>query len=147
MKDPDGNKFSYKNYRPISVTSIVARVVERVIKKIMMSWIERKDILKPYQYGGRSSRGTTDALAHAYEEVDKNVNKYHECHGVFLDIAKAFDRLNRKLITWTLIEGDLDVPIIMWINNFLNKRVQRIKIGGNVSDWKSTISGGPKEVC
>ena len=145
IKDRSGNKHSYKNYRPISVTSIVARIAERIIKRLLMEKVEKEKIIPNYQYGGKKKVGTIDALTQIWYEIQINESTCGETNTVFLDISKAFDRLKRKLLIWKLKNVvKISDPILRWIYEFLNNRTQRVKIHGSKSEWRSTKTGGPQ---
>ena len=145
LKDPKSNKHTFKNYRPISVTSVVARIIEKVIKKRIVDTLNENSVIPVYQFGGRSKIGTTDALCHVWTNIQNNTAKYKETNVIFLDISKAFDRLIRELIIWKLkFVCKVSDPLVMWTHKFLLNRKQRIKIWGSTSKWLTTKSGGPQ---
>ena len=143
IKDSKKNKHTFQNFRPISVTSITSRILEKIIRDRIINQVDDK--LPPYQYGGRSGMGTVDALAQVWTDILNNNLLYDETNVVFLDISKAFDRLIRELIVWKLkyICGISD-PLVKWIHEFLNNRKQRVKVWGSTSNWMKTKLGGPQ---
>ena len=145
VKDPKSNKHTFKNFRPISLTSIVVRISEKIIKRIIMTKLHQNNVIPSYQYGGRGKIGTIDALCHLWTDVLHNTAKFRETNVVFLDISKAFDRLIRELIIWKLkFVCGIDPPVVKWIHEFLNERMQRVKVWGSKSKWKYSKFGGPQ---
>ena len=143
LKDPKKNRHTFKNYRPISVTSIVSRILEKIIRSRIHDQIMEK--IPMYQYGSRDKTSTVDALVHVWTDISKNSTMYTETNVVFLDISKAFDRLIRELIIWKLkYVCNISDPIVKWIFEFLTNRKQRVKVWGNVSNWMNTVSGAPQ---
>ena len=143
LKNPSENRHVFKNFRPISVTSIIARICEKVIFTRIQMKVDKS--IPEFQYGSRKGTGTVDALSHLWSEIITNTSIYDETNVVFLDIQKAFDRLNWHLIIWKLknLCGISD-PIIQWIYDFLSDRKQRIKCWGTYSNWRKVKGGGPQ---
>ena len=55
LKNSDSNEHTYKNYRPISVTSVIARIIEKVIKKRIVTELVKKNVIPSYQYEDRKA--------------------------------------------------------------------------------------------
>ena len=143
LKKHDENRHVFKNFRPISVTSIVARICEKVILKRIITDVYTA--IPDVQYGSRKNMGTTDTLCHLWTEILKNTSLYDETNVVFLDIQKAFDRLLWDLIIWKLkYVCNISDPIVRWIYDFLSDRRQRVKCWGSFSNWMKLIGGGPQ---
>ena len=143
LKNPKKNRHIFKNYRPISVTSIVSRIIEKVIRRRILSKVEDK--LPSYQYGGRQNMGTIEALVQVWTDILENGMLYKETNGVFLDISKCFDRLIQELLVWKLkYVCNVTDPLVKWIFEFLKNRKQRVKIWGTTSNWMNTKTGGPQ---
>ena len=98
MKDKSKSKNFFTNWRPISLTSIVARVCERAISKILLEEINQHGGIRDIQFGGRKGMGTSEALAYAVLGMRRTVAKNGACHGAFADVSKAFDRVDPTLL-------------------------------------------------
>ena len=104
LKDPLKSKNFFTNWRPISLTSIVSRVTERVISKYLMEEVKRCGGIRDIQFGGRKDMGTSEALTYALLGVRSVVALNKVCHGVFLDVSKAFDRVDPFLMARKLLD-------------------------------------------
>ena len=68
-------------------------------------------------------------------------------HTVFLDISKAFDRVDHLALCEKLRLLGVSEIIIAWIFSFLDDRRQRVRVGGDVSDWENINIGIPQGTC
>ena len=76
-----GERSTAKNYRPVSLLSVVSKVFEKLVNNRIV------------QYGFRSSRSTTDLLTVVYDRIARAFNRSGATQNVALDISKAFDRV------------------------------------------------------
>ena len=144
LKDPNKSKNFYTNWRPIAVTSIVARVMERVVASRLIRELELAHVPRNIQFGGRKNRGTEDALAYTFMGIKKSVEQNGCCHAVFCDISKAFDRVDPDLLILKLMKKGVSDVLVLWIYDFLTRRRQRVKIGSDFSSWSVPKSGIPQ---
>ena len=63
------------------------------------------------------------------------VDKGESVHMVFVDLAKAFDQVDHKVLVAKLAALGLSDVIVRWMTAFLQERRQRVKIGDVLSDW------------
>ena len=146
-KDPRGDNSKFSNYRPISVTPLLSRVCERVIVSKLLSEVENLNLLNDYQFGARKGRGTQDALAHVHGQILLELQRSGECNAVFLDISKAFDRVDHTLLLQKLHMLGISDLLVWIIGTFLLGRKQRVKVGGCFSDWTNVVCGVPQGTC
>lgn len=139
-----GDRHIAKNYRPISLTSIPCKVLERLIKKAVLYHLESNGLLSRSQHGFRSNHSCItnmlifmDSLTDAYDE-----GRISEA--IFFDFAKAFDKVPHKPLLDKLyaygIQGDLHA----WITSFLTDRTFRVKVGQTLSTEGYAKSGVPQ---
>ena len=57
-----GERSTAKNYRPVSLLSVVSKVFEKLINNGIVDHLEKCDLFSDFQYGFRSSRSTSDLL-------------------------------------------------------------------------------------
>ena len=89
-----GSKDNITNYRPISVLPALSKVMEKIINKRLLSYLEKENILSPNQYGFRAGYSTSDAATNLTESIALYLDSKMKCLGVFLDLAKAFDTVS-----------------------------------------------------
>lgn len=82
----------------MSLLTTISKILERVVNKQFMSFLERNNVLSSNQYGFRSSRSTEDAVTSLVDFVTEMLDKGQKCIGVFLDLAKAFDTVSRPIL-------------------------------------------------
>ena len=86
-----GDKQCVSNYRPISLTCILAKVLERIVHTKLFCLFEHNNLLCDSQYGFHRRRSTTTLLITAIDDWAKILNSHHSTHCLFLDLSKAFD--------------------------------------------------------
>ena len=97
-----GNKHSRENYRPISLTSIVCRLMEKLLKNAIVDHLEKNSLFSNNQWGFRGKRSCASQLLKVFEEVTAYIEEDHCVDIIYFDFAKAFDsvpheRLLRKI--------------------------------------------------
>ena len=81
-------------------------------------------------------------LAH-YDFILNLVEEGANCDVVYLDFAKAFDKVDHKILCRKLKKAKIGGKVGLWINEFLSDRKQVVKIGDKLSDPKPVVSGDP----
>ncbi|XP_076062422.1 uncharacterized protein LOC143037755 [Oratosquilla oratoria] len=141
-----GNKEEPTNYRPVSLTSTIAKICEKIIKNRWVKHLEDNDILNPRQFGFRQGRSCSTNLICFYSrliDIVQERNGWADC--AFLDLQKAFDKVpHRKLLKKLEHIGGIQGNLLKWIEDFLTGRKMRVVLREKYSDWKEVISGVPQ---
>ena len=140
-----GSKDNVENYRPISLTSLVMKTFERIIKDELLLRIY--PLLDNRQHGFLCSKSCTTNMVLFSDNVVLSINdcKTFATDVVYFDFSKAFDSVNHDLILLKLkhyfgIEGRL----LKFIENYLCGREQRVVIENENSSNKAVLSGVPQ---
>ena len=88
-----GERSTAKNYRPISLLSVVSKFNEKLVNNRICDLLEKCDLFCDLQFGFRSSRSTADFLTVAFDRTVRAFNRSGATRAVVLDISKAFDRV------------------------------------------------------
>ena len=88
-----GVRSTAKNYRPVSLLSVVSKVFEKLVNNRIADHLEKCGLFSDFQYGFRSSRSTADLLTVASDRIAKAFNRSEATRTVALDISKNFDRV------------------------------------------------------
>ena len=88
-----GERSTAKNYRAVSLLSVVSKVFEKLVNNRIVDHLEKCGLLSDFQYGLRSSRSTADLLAVVSERIARAFNRSGATRAVALDVPKAFDRV------------------------------------------------------
>ena len=85
-----GERSTAKNYRPVSLLSVVSKVFEKLVNNRIVDHLEKCGLFSDFQYGFRSSRSTADLLTFVSDRIVRAFNKSGATRAVALDISKAF---------------------------------------------------------
>ena len=141
-----GSKEDPMNYRPVSLTSVVAKICERIVKNRWMKYLEESNTLTGRQFGFRSGRSCVTNLLSFYSraiDIIQERDGWADC--VYLDLKKAFDKVPHQRLLWKIKNvGGLQGKALEWITDFLQNREMRTIIKDEKSGWCKVISGVPQ---
>ena len=129
-----GNEHLVSNYRPISLTCIIVKVLERIIFNKFYTLLESHQVLNDAQFGFRTKRSTTSLLLSAVDDWASHLNKQLTTHCVFLNFAKAFDSVPHQRLLLKLKAFGVHGTMLQWFSSFLTTRQQRVVINGCYSE-------------
>lgn len=140
----DGDRSDGKNYRPISITSALAKVAEKLLLSQLNEFLETNEILSTSQFGFRKKVSCHDALLYATESFRIAMDKGDFIACAFLDLSKAFDSLDHKILMDKLRNLNFNDDSLCLIGSYLTTRQQRTKVNGTMSNWLVTKQGVPQ---
>ena len=124
-----GNQTDASNYRPVSITSHLIKIFERVLRVHLVNFIENNDLITNTQHGFRKKRSClTHLLAHV-DYILKCLNSGEEVDVIYLDYAKAFDNVDHKILLAKLKKYGINGNLYNWIAAFLTNREQMVSLG------------------
>ena len=139
-----GDKNKPENYRPISLTSIVCKIMEHIIHSHVMKHLERLDILVDRQHGFRAKRSTVTQLLETAHDFTSNLEEGLATHLAILDFSKAFDKVPHERLLSKLHTYGIRNSLLAWMRNFLTQRTQQVVCEGERSTPKKVLSGVPQ---
>ncbi len=137
----NGSTNLFSNYRPISLLPSFSKIFEKLMYCRLDSYITSKNILTSSQYGFRQKHSTYMALLDMYNKLSSAIDNRDFAIGIFIDLSKAFDTINHKILLSKLqYYGIRGVPLL-WFDSYLTNRKQYVYYN-NVSSSKSDIKCG-----
>jgi hypothetical protein len=139
-----GSKSEPNNYRPVSLTSVVCKIMERMIRDVMMSYLIENNLIYKGQHGFVPGKSCTTNLLETMDTITDAINKGYLVILILLDFAKAFDTVPHDELIGKLRAYGFDEHLVKWVENFLKNRKQRVVMGEIVTDWLEVLSGVPQ---
>lgn len=139
-----GDQSSVGNYRPISVLNILSKILEKVLNKRLLDYLEHEKILSDNQYGFRKGKSTEDAVLRLTETVSRVLDKKKKCAGIFIDLKKAFDTVSIPLLLKKLEDVGVRGTALNIFSDYLTNRTQCVKINNITSESTQLSYGVPQ---
>ena len=140
----NGSRNNSVNYRPVSLTSVICKLLESFIRDHMMDFLIKHKLLNPSQHGFLKAKSCLTNLLCFLEEITKWVDDGSPVDVIYLDFQKAFDKVpHQRLIRKSKSHG-MGNNIINWVEQWLTYRRQRVVEDGEVSSRKSVLRGVPQ---
>ena len=135
---------SAKNYRPVSLFSVVSKVFDKLENNRIADHLEKCGLFSDFQYGFRSSRSTADLLTFVSDRIARVLNRAGATQTVTPDISKAFDRVWHAGLLHKLKSYGISGRIFGLISSFLSNRWLRVVVDGKSSQEYPVNVGVPQ---
>ena len=132
------------NYRPISILSVFSKIFETLMCKRLYQFLDSFQILYPLQFGFREKHSTSHALLCLTETIKHSIDNGRTGYGVFLDLQKAFDTVNHKILSQKLEHYGIRSNVLSWFQSYLTGRSQYVSVNEHVSNTLHIICGVPQ---
>ena len=125
-----GSKEIMKNYRPVSLLPVISKVLERIVYNRLFEYLVKHKLLHTSQYGFQPGLSTELAILELQDRLNSALNNKECCAGVFMDLSKAFDTLDHKILLYKLNHYGIRGVAHDWFRNYLTGRSQYVCIDG-----------------
>lgn len=132
------------NYRPISLLPTISKIFEKVILKRTLFFLNSQNILYMKQYGFRPNHSTIDAVIDFTQNVYETFEKKEHGIGIFLDLSKAFDTINHKILLQKLEWYGIRGKALEWYTNYLSNRNMLVNYNNTESHLYDINYGVPQ---
>ena len=138
-----GDPSNASNYRPISLLSLVSKVLECIIFKQISHHLSINRLLSKNQFDFRSGFSTHEALFSVTIDWHQLLSKIHPITAFFY-VKKAFDSVPHTLVIQSLSSVGISGPLLSWFEDYLTGRQQRVVVDGVSSPLSPVTSGVPQ---
>ena len=138
------SKLDFQNYRPISLLSVFSKIFEKLIYTRIYSYLITNKLIYEKQFGFRSNYSTNHALLSITEQIKNFLDAGNYVCGIFVDLEKAFDTVNHKILCEKLNYYGLRGNINKLIQCYLANRKQYVSINGFDSSLRDLTCGVPQ---
>jgi hypothetical protein len=132
------------NYRPISVLPHIAKIFEKCLKKRIISFMSKYNLLSKNQFGFQEALSTEDALYKITSLLYKNIDDSKKTLAVFLDLKKAFDTVKHTILLEKLNKIGIRGTLYNLLKSYITNRTQVTKVDGTVSSQSIIDIGVPQ---
>ena len=139
-KNPD----SVSNFRPISLTSIVAKLFERMVNTRLNWYLENFELLCQEQAGFRKNRSTADQVTFFSQAIKDTLDKREILTAVYVDFKSVYDSIWRELLIQKLFVIGIDGNMLNWFRAFLGRRSCKVQFELSRSKSFSLQTGIPQ---
>lgn len=138
------DRHSVDGYRPISLTSCVGKLMERLINTRLSWHLEKNNLIAPEQAGFRHHRSTEDQVTYISQKIEDGFQAKHHTLAVWIDMEKAFDKVWKDGLRLKLLRNRVTGRMFQWISQYLNNRKARVRVNGAYSRKKTLKDGVPQ---
>ena len=132
------------NYRPIALTSCVARVMEKLVNAQLLKYLLTNNLIYTHQSGFLPRHSTVTQLAFLVNKWQLALDKGLCIESAFLDLSKAYDRVSIAGLMFKLSNCGVSSHALRWFDSFLLNRTQCVRLNGICSSWRCLKSGIPQ---
>ena len=139
-----GDETSFSNYRPVSVLPLFSKILERLMYKRLLSFINKNKLLYNYQFGFRKDHSPNLALIYLVDKISNALEEGDFVLGIFLDFSKAFDTVNHDILFEKLEFNGVRGTSLNWFKSYLSNRRQFVEYNGETSNSLEITCGVPQ---
>ena len=128
----------------MSLTSVCCRMMEAILKDDIVTHLEKTGLIRKSQHGFMRGKSCATNLVSFLDKMTAALDEGEEADVVFLDFAKAFDKVPTRRLLKKLEAHGISGKVLKWITSWLTGRRQRVVLNGKFSSWADVLSGVPQ---
>ena len=132
------------NYRPISLLSVFNKILEKLVCKRLLSFLNKNDVFYDKQFGFRTNHSTDYAILSIIDKIQTAIETKQFSCGIFLDFSKAFDTVNHEILLKKLEHYGIRGVANRWFTSYLSNRTQTVTVNNTTSDPLNISCGVPQ---
>jgi hypothetical protein len=139
-----GSRLVPGNYRPVSLTSVPCKLLEKIVRDVVMEFLVKNKLISEQQHGFVKNKACVTNLLESMDFLTNSLARKRWIDLLFLDFEKAFDKVSHRRLLHKLEAYGVSGKVLKWIEAFLRNRRQKVVLGGECSEWESVSSGVPQ---
>jgi hypothetical protein len=139
-----GKKSESCNYRPISVISHIAKIMEKCVHIQLCDYLADHAFLSKDQSAYLKNRSTQTALHKVVDDLLDNINEGEINAMCFFDLSKCFDTIDHHILLQKLAKYGIQNAELTWFAHYLSNRTQAVTLNGVLSDFNEVNTGVPQ---
>ena len=136
-----GKKSEAQNYRPVSLTSLICKIMESILKDEIMKHLDKFSLIRDSQHGFLKGRLCLTNLLDFLENITIKIDERTPVDLIYLDFAKAFDKVPYQRLFKKIYAHGIGGEILEWIKSWLTGRRQKVSVNKSYSSWQYVLSG------
>jgi hypothetical protein len=144
LKKPGLDPNVMNNYRPVSNLPYLAKLVERIVAKRLLHFVESHGLFEPFQSAYRPFHSTETAMLRVQHDLLMASERQETSALVLLDLSAAFDTLEHATLLRRLTSIGLADSALMWMTSYLSNRYQSVRVGSSQSSAVPVTTGVPQ---
>ena len=139
-----GSRSDPANYRPVSLTSVLCKVLEKIVVKHIIKHVKANNHYSKNQHGFTPKRSITTNLLEVLNRWTEALMHDIPIDIIYMDYAKAFDTVPHCRLIKQVETFGISGKVLKWIEAFLTDRQQKVLVNGAESSWAHVKSGIPQ---
>ncbi|MGE5862423.1 MAG: RNA-directed DNA polymerase, partial [Nitrososphaerales archaeon] len=139
-----GEKSNISNYRPISILPSYSKIIEKLVYNRLINYLTKHAILYKHQYGFRNNHCTSMAIIEMIDKITDAMDNNKFSIGIFVDLSKAFDTINHKILFNKLEYYGIRGIALNWFKSYLQNRKQYVEYNKTKSSQLPITCGVPQ---
>ena len=130
------------SYRPISISSYIGKLLEKILSARLTIFLEARGIFDPNQEGFTANRNTIRYLNRLILETKSDLLNRNTVIGLFIDFEKAFDSVWKKGLLYKMFKLNINGKVLGIIDNFLHSRLVQLEVNGDLGEVRHSNEYG-----
>ena len=122
-----GENYELGNYRPISVQPCFSKILEKIMYNCLYKYLTDNSILYKKQFGFQEGHSIEYTIVQLVDQIRNSFESKQYALGVFVDLSKAFDTVNHRVLISKLENYRISGKNLLWYISYLTNRTQFIK--------------------
>ena len=144
LKKPSLDKDVMKNFRPVSNTSFISKLTERVVLNRLIDHVSHNNLQEKFQSAYKPNHSTETALMRIQNDILMTLDNKRDVLLFLLDLSAVFDTVDHTLLLACMRSAGVIGIARKWFESYLTSRTQTVSLGQTQSDPSELLQGMPQ---